>query len=258
MKLKSLFYPKIMFIETALKNYVLEVVLDEGKSESFHVIYANLLTDYKKYPNGNAKYKNAVKRRLDLQNTIYNTLTRDYSNDKRVVQHFYHQDKNVPIWAIFETISLGEFGHFVSCLNNSIKQIVSQSLGLNQAFDSDGKLTQTIIYTIKDLRNSIAHNDIIFDARFKSGNVSNALISCLQNDTRVRNITFDTIVGYLVLVVFLLNSLRVPRTEIRKTITEFDSIMENFRKQVPISMYSQIIYTDTRNKITTLKKYISN
>ena len=35
MALKTIFYPEIMFLETALKNYVLEVVLKETKSNTF-------------------------------------------------------------------------------------------------------------------------------------------------------------------------------------------------------------------------------
>ncbi len=257
-KLKSLFYPKIMFIETAIKNYVLEVILDEGQSESFHTIYTNLLTDYKRYTNGSSRYKDAFKRRLDLQNSIYGVLTRDYRNNKRIVQHFYHKDQPVPIWAIFETISLGEFGHFVSCLNTEIKQKVSANIGLNRAFDPEGRLTQTIIYIIKDLRNSIAHNDVVFDARFKSSKIGNSLTSCLENDTMIRNISFSTIVDYLVLVVYILSKLRIPRTELKKLISDFEKIIECFREQIPISVYSQIIHTDTRNKLIALKKYISS
>lgn len=47
MALKALFYPQIMFIETALKNYVLEIVLKQGKTDSFETIYEILLTNYK-------------------------------------------------------------------------------------------------------------------------------------------------------------------------------------------------------------------
>ena len=42
-KLKTLIYPQIMFIETALKNYVLELILLESKSENFNQIYNEVL-----------------------------------------------------------------------------------------------------------------------------------------------------------------------------------------------------------------------
>ena len=44
MRLKSLLYPQLMFIETALKNYVLEEILKESNSDNFNYIYTKLLT----------------------------------------------------------------------------------------------------------------------------------------------------------------------------------------------------------------------
>lgn len=37
--LKTLIYPKIMFIETALKSYFIESILDDSKSEDMATIY---------------------------------------------------------------------------------------------------------------------------------------------------------------------------------------------------------------------------
>jgi abortive infection bacteriophage resistance protein len=82
MDLKALLYPQIMFIETALKNYVLEVVLYQAKTESFNIIY-----DYKK----------ALSRRLRFRNQIYGVLNREYNKDREVVRHFYQKDAPVPI-----------------------------------------------------------------------------------------------------------------------------------------------------------------
>lgn len=258
MKLKALFYPQIMFIETALKNYILETVLDEGSSESFNVIYTKLLTDYKSYPTNGEDYSKAIKKRLDLRNTIYGVLTREYKNNSRIVQNYYHKDESVPIWGIFELISLGEFGAFVSCLDKNIRKKVSLSLSLNQSCDPQAKLTQTIIYTIKDLRNSIAHNDVIFDTRFRKSNVGQALIRCLQFDTKVSNIGFDSIVDYLVLLVYLLKKLKVSKTEMDRLVRDFESSIENLRKKIPVSIYSKIVHTDTRNKLCTLFKFIKS
>lgn len=257
LSLKGLFYPRIMFIETAIKNYTLEVVLDKGNSESFNIIFANLLTSYKDY-HGTKKYRDALKWRLALQNTIYGTMTRDYKNNSRLIRHFFNQDRNVPIWAIFERISMGEFGHFYSCLKKDVRISISDNLGLNKAFDPEGKLPQIITYTLKDLRNSIAHNDVIFDARFRSGNIDRSLIALLKNDTNIKNINFNTIVDYLILVVYLLIMLRVGKTDINNFIKKFENILEGFRRRVPIKIYSQIVHTDTRKKIGELRYYLKS
>ncbi|MGD9154359.1 MAG: Abi family protein, partial [Bacillota bacterium] len=224
--------------------------------KGFNDIYNNLLTDYKTPKFNSGDFKEAIRKRLDLRNRIYNVLTQNYKNNKQLARHFYHKDLPVPIWAIFEMLCLGEFGTFVACLNLECRKKISQSLGLNQSCDTEAKLTKTIIFTIKDLRNAIAHNDVIFDARFKEGKVGNQLLKCLEYDTKVTNITFETIVDYLVLVVYLLKKFQVPFTELRRLILNFQGILETLRKQIPISVYSRIIYTDTRNKLSVLKEFI--
>jgi len=128
MNLKTLFYPQIMFIETALKNYVLEVVLDKTGTDSFIDIYTNLLIDYKTYGHGTVKYKDAMKKRLDLRNKIYGALTNN-------------------------------FGFFVSCLHRNIRMNVAKLMSLNSTCDSDGRLAVAIVFALKDLRNAVAHND---------------------------------------------------------------------------------------------------
>ena len=42
----------------------------------------------------------------------------------------------------------------------------SATLHLPSNLDADGKITEYIIYALKDLRNAVAHNNIIFDTRF--------------------------------------------------------------------------------------------
>lgn len=254
--LKALIYPKIMFLETALKNYVLEIVLDESKTNSFSIIYDKILTNYKKYPIGSKKYYSAFKKRLRVRDQIYNTLTRDFNNDKQIVQHFYHKDMQVPIWGIFEALTLGDFGNFVSCLSESAKKKISKELKLNQPCDSDGSLTEKIIYLLKDLRNSVAHNNVIFDCRFKSSSVSKSLVKSLELDTNIELISFDTIVDYIILIVYLLKNLEVSKTDLNKFVTSFEDTVGSFRSSMPTSIFNKIIYPNTHNKILRLKTFI--
>ncbi len=255
MAIKGLFYPQIMFIETALKNYALEIILGQVGTDSFNDVFANVLTDYKSHASGSRSYQEAFKKRLNLRNRIYSTITRDYSK-KRVIQHYYDRDRSVPIWAIFEVISLGDFGTFFSCLNSYTKLSVSASLNLDNAFNTTGSLTEDVIFALKDLRNSIAHNDMIFDTRFKHANIPGALINCLQHETGIRSVNFMTIVDYLILISYILKKLQVPKLEIRKLINNFETVSENLRRKIPFAIYSGIMHTDTRSKISMLKNYI--
>lgn len=120
------------------------------------------------------------------------------------------------------------------------------------AYDTSAKLTESIIYLLKDLRNAVAHNDVIFDTRFRTGNVKKTLINALSHDCQVQNITFNTITDYVILISFILKQLGVSKTEIQKMITDFHNIKETYRSKIPYSIYSKIIHTNTNNKLLEL------
>ena len=60
MKIKSIFYPQIMFLETTIKNYSLEIILNEVNSDRFVDVYTKLMNNYKSYPFNSKKYKIAI------------------------------------------------------------------------------------------------------------------------------------------------------------------------------------------------------
>lgn len=195
-------------------------------------------------------------KRLELKNKIHSKISQSYNYDKEVIQHFYHKNENVPIWAIFEVIELGIFGNFVACANNNVKRSLSLSLNFNTSFDANGKMSERIIFLIKDLRNSVAHNDVIFDCRFRKSNINKNLMKFLEYDTNISNIDFTTITDYLILIIFLQKQMGTSKTALNKIINKYENTINNFRKEVPVSIYNQIFRTDNKNKINSLKVYI--
>lgn len=255
-KVKSLLYPQIMFIETALKSYALEIIIKEGKTENFSEIYANLMTDYKSYSNQSRNYKEAYRKRLDTFNKIQSVIASSYSSDNNIVSHYLKNDENVPIWAIFEIITLGTFAHFISTLNLSIRKSISADIGFNIAFDSSGKLVESTIFALKDLRNSIAHNNIIFDTRFKKVNISTTLQKVISQDTKVQNVLFNSITDYIVLVVYILKKLRKTKNELSKLVNDYIKLITELKSKIPNNIYSQIILTNDIQKLNDLKTFI--
>lgn len=269
MKLKTLFFPQVMFLETALKNRVLELVLEETQSSSFNTIFAKALDDYKSYsPTGktfrsiteedgaNSRFKKQIYKRLRLRDEVYSALSRDYNRDRNTVKHFYEQDMNVPIWAIFESITLGTFAQFVSCLNSDIRKKLSTSLKIRVPDDANNRLIENVVYTIKDLRNSIAHNDIIFDVRFKTSQTRRQVDAFVKNTTGIDSVNFSSIDDYLILICCMLKQLDVNKTEILSFITDFSQAIERLRSKIPVNIYNKIIPTSTPRKLIALKDYI--
>ena len=255
MKIKAILYPQIMFLETALKNYALEIIIDEANSDRFADIYSTLLNNHKTYAVGTDNYKKALSQRMNVRNKIYGDISRDYGKSN-IVTHYYDKDHPVPIWAIFEIISLGEFGYFISSLNFNTRAKISSSIGVKSSFDQDAKMVEKIVFALKDLRNAVAHNNTIFDTRFKTGKVNFRISKYISSETGISNITFNSIVDYVVLISFVMELLQCNKMEITSFIKQFDDACETLRKTVPIAIYNRIIYTDTRNKLNALKNFL--
>lgn len=269
-QLKALLYPCVMKIETALKSYVLETMVASIHSDSFLDAYNLLLDNYKMFSTtgktyktvkdrerAEAKFKSELKKRLDLRNRIYRVQTDAFGNNNKIASHFLSNDMNVPLWGIFELLSLGEFGHFVSCLNFQCRRDISRELGINPSDDTNAMMPQRLIYSIKDLRNSIAHNDVIFDTRFRTSSIDKQVSHAILNATGVANVTFDTITDYLVLIIYIMKLLGETKTEMKRVISNYTDIVEKLRTQIPMSIFNQIIRTDNNAKIKSLKAYVA-
>ena len=112
------------------------------------------------------------------------------------------------------------------------------------------------IFAIKELRNAVAHNDVIFDTRFSRSSIDKSLSSSLEIVTRIKNITFKSITDYIILVVYLLKCFGVPKGDMRRFVVEFQDNIETLRKQIPTSLFTRIVLTDTRPKLKSLQEYI--
>ncbi|GIP51313.1 MULTISPECIES: Abi family protein [Paenibacillus] len=254
--LKSLLYSKIMFIETALKNYTLERLVQVGPID-FEYIFSNLLNDYKKHDVKSKEYHKKMKSRLDLRDKIYGSISYNFSDKKAVIQHFFHKNEPIPLWAIFEVITLGIFGFFIQCLNIDTRILIAQDLDIHStSHNQNGRILEDIIFLIKDLRNAIAHNGVVFDCRFSKADAPARLKEYLQHETKVDNITFHSIVDYIVIVVFILKKLGSSKTDLRKLIRAFVNESEILRSKIPIPVYTSIVGSDFRRKIGALGNFV--
>jgi len=255
-KIKSLFYPYIMLIETAFKNYTLDAIIAYGSSDFDH-IFSNLLDDYKKHSTGSKKYKKKMKSRLDLRNKIYSNISYNYNSNKPVIQHYFHANKPIPLWAIFEVINLGEFGFFIHCLNGDVRIKIARDLDIHStSHNQNGRIFEDIIFLLKDLRNTIAHNSVIFDCRYKASNPPSRLIQFIQMETGVRDIMFENIVDYLIIHVYILKKLGIRKTELKRLVRSFTVDSERLRKKIPTSVHTSIMGSDLKNKLVSLRNFI--
>ncbi len=259
MDLKSLVYPKIMFIENALKSYFLESLLADSQAEELSVIYKKSLTNYKKYKCGSREYKKEYARVINLQTRINSALMRDYNQGKEVVNHFFNNDRPIPVWAVFESLTLGEFGTFFSCANKDIRVETSKLLGLPTNYDGDGNLISFIIYTLRDLRNAIAHNGVIFDTRFKNAKVNSQLKRLLERETKIENLEFKYFDTYIVFIAYIFKKMTKGTKECKSFLHEYNKFCEALRANIGSEKYYfEILGSNHKTRIEKIENYIQS
>ncbi|MCD7750320.1 MAG: Abi family protein [Lachnospiraceae bacterium] len=258
--LKSLFYGKMMFIETAVKNIALEGILVKAKSESIQAMYDNVVSSYRNAPaNATSEQKKILQQnKLNLQNSIQSNLSYAYKKNNPKITHFYNNTvhSGVPIWALFEIMTMGDFGYLLSCLTYDVRDDISKRIGLNLSCDTDRQLLYKYIYTLKDLRNAIAHNAVVFDTRFRNIDPTRAMKRCLEIEIGLPYVNFKTIGDYVILMCYYLKLLKVPKTEIKSFIRSFEKLTDEYRSSVNPAVSSIVIQPDLNSRMTILKNFI--
>lgn len=87
--------------------------------------------------------------------------------------------------------------------------------------------------------------------------IDKTLCNYLEYELQCKNIDFSNITDYILLLAVLLKKYSINKTEINKFINNYENIIEDFRRKIPIHIYNQIIHSDTKNKLYFLKKYIN-
>lgn len=259
-KLKSLLYGKMMFIETALKNIALNTIMAEICSNSIYDMYDKVISSYKNAPTNtpNDIKKRYQNNKLNLQGSIQNSIASAYRKDNPKISHFYNNMNynEVPIWAIFEILTMGDFGYLLSCLTMDMREKISREIGINLSCDTYRELVYKYVYTLKDLRNAIAHNDVVYDTRFRKIDPSKPMKQCLILEMGLPYINFKTIGDYIILICYYLKLLKVSKTELKAFIREFEKITQEYKNSVNANVSAVTIHPDLTSRMAILKNSI--
>lgn len=255
-KLKALYYPQLMFIETALKNVTLDTIIGKGSADFEHV-FRNLLNDYEKHQPGTGNYKRKMKSRLDLRTKIYSTISYNYNSNKEIIQHFLHDNRPVPLWAIFEIINLGDFGFFVHSLNKETRIDIAKNLYIHDdVHNQRGRVLEDVLALIRDLRNAVAHNSVVFDCRYREKMPVERFLHFLQAEMGMENITFNTTTDYVVLLTYLMKQVGINREDLRPFVTGFVELVEQLKADIPEEIFYSIMEADYADKLEKIKVFI--
>lgn len=189
---------------------------------------------------------------------MYQALSGAYGNN-RAVTHYYNQDKPLPIWVVFEVLTLGQIATFASLLNTNTKVTFARSLGIyDEINDPKARLLVEHIYIINSLRNSVAHNNIIFDGRFKTRSIKRKVITDLTHRFNVaeQEVNFNTVTDYFALLIIYDKAFKTNKTDLNHLVLEYTKIIETFREKIGSEIFSSIFGTNTRPKIRAISEYI--
>lgn len=177
MELKSMLYRWTIFLETAFKNIILQTTIEYINSESVRDFYDQALECGSSLP---AYYKDDIKKKATSKKLrqikfLQNKISENYNHDNSIILHYYDRNEEVPIWGLFEILTFGDLGHLVDGLKRDLRITISKNLGLKLNDDRNAKNLQHFIFLIKDLRNAIAHDNVIYDGRFIKNGQGNSL-----------------------------------------------------------------------------------
>ncbi len=258
--LKVLLYGKMMYIETAVKNIALESILIKANSESIQDMYDKVVSGYHNAPSTATleEKKKMQQNKLSLQNTIQSSLAYAYKKNNPRITHFYNNVgySDVPIWALFEIMTMGDLGYLLSCLTYDVRDDISKRLGFNVSCDTNRQLIYKYIYTLKDLRNAIAHNAVVFDTRFRNIDPNSAMKQCLKLEIGLPYVNFKTIGDYIILMCYYMKLLKVSKTEMKAFIREFERITDHYRQTVNPNVAAIVIHPDLPTRMNILKNFM--
>lgn len=254
--LKAALYPELMFIETAIKNIVCNESVSGLKSATFEHIYQNRMMD-------NTANTRLQAKRLKLRNAVYSKLSTRYHDeegkDNQMVRHFYNRGEDAPLWVVFEILYLSDLASFFECLNETMREdILTQLNMLDISIDTNKTLLSSMLYALKALRNSVAHNNIIFDTRFKDRKINTILKKWVEKETSIQNISLYSLIDYIIIVCCILKRVDFSETRATNLLEKYKAENQLLSSKVTPAIYQSLIQQNVSIKIAKLEAYLQS
>lgn len=246
---KSILYPELMYIETSVKNIVCNEAVQKLKDGTFDYVLRTRMND-------NPTNTNLRLKRIKLRNSIYKIINDKYSKNQ-MLKHFYDRGEDPPLWVIFEILYLSDLALFFDSLNINVREnILSQMNMLEVSIDTNRELLSAALYTIKDLRNAVAHNGVIFDRRFSGRKTNQMIKKWIEGETGIYNISFYSLLDYIILICVILKKLDQNGKRAKELLKKYK--VENIKLKNKLSMpiYSCIFQKNLDTKIAKLEQYL--
>lgn len=241
-KLKELILSKILFIESSLKSTITIILLSYLKSDKVKTFLESAIESYSNSPS----FYNEIQKLKSEEN---------YTKIKNIIFQ-NNSNTNSTLIAIKE-MSFGQLGLLYKCLISELREKIRDSLNINVENDTNKELIGDYIYLLKNLRNACAHNNIIYDSRFKeSRDIKDRMKINLVKEIKVFRLNFNDIIDYIILISYFLKHLGLNKKEIYEFVLKFENITNTLYKLISKDNLSLIEIKLLKVKLNALKKYI--
>lgn len=160
----------------------------------------------------------------------------------------------MPIWAYFELFTMGDFGIFYECMDMRVKEDICKSLGLPPSAASS---LSNVIWMLKDLRNAIAHDKPVFDLRFQTTGIGKYVRHLVESNFKVRGVSFASMTDYVLLMVLLMKSVGVRKSECHRFLRSYKAVVDAGAKELPANIGIRIVGVDADNKLVAAKRFVT-
>ena len=158
---------------------------------------------------------------------------------------------------MFEILYLSDLAGFFECLNKIMRENILRQLNmLYISTDTNRMLLSSMLYTLKSLRNSVAHNNIIFDTRFKDRKISTILKKWIEKETNIPNITLYSLIDYIIIVCCVLKRIDFNKIRAANLLEKYKEENQRLSDRVPTNIYQTILQQNVANKISKLETYL--
>ena len=106
------------------------------------------------------------------------------------------------------------------------------------------------------MRNAVAHNNVIFDTRFKTSKINSRLISLLENEIGIKNIDFKYISSYIILIAYIFKKLG-QKSESKAFIHEYLTKCNYLYQNLPSNVCFKILGSNNKSIMSILETYVS-
>lgn len=231
-ELKSILYPHVMFLETALKSVVTQTIIDYIEDDRIETMLDKAIVGYNKMPAfyTNNQRQKCQKKYLEIKNLISKKIFSQYQKDSKINHYFngVSSKNDVPVYAIIETFMMGEFGKLVGSLNKDVINRINLQFNIENKLDANRDIFAFLIYILKDLMNAIAHNQIIYDARCLTFKPQNNVLIYIENNSGLPKISFKSIIDYIGVIVCFEKHLFVGKKTINKLLDDIERAFDKY------------------------------